>query len=111
MNCADCGQPIRPTREDDGIGQYDSRYEFEYVHEDGNPVCDGTFTARPRASRLTDTDRETIALARTIGATLRARNGKLYNDELDRLAGWLIKELADRLEQLGGDAAQTTEET
>lgn len=92
MNCADCGRPIRPTEERDGIEKHDGRYEFEYVHDDGNPVCDGTFAARPRTTLLTDYDLQLISSARRIGAELRRRDG-----DLDRLAGALLAELADRL--------------
>jgi hypothetical protein len=95
MNCADCGQPIRPTGQHDGIGRYDGRYEFEYVHDDGNPICDGTFAARPRTSRLTDDDRFLIAEARRIGPALQAR----ISDQ-ERLAGEVIDRLADLAERL-----------
>jgi hypothetical protein len=47
MKCASCGQPIRETEPRDGIEAHDGEYEFRYVHEDGNPVCDGMFQASP----------------------------------------------------------------
>jgi len=47
---------------------------------------------------LTDTDRQIIAQAREVGPTLRASSG-----DRDRLAGWLLKELADLAERLAGD--------
>jgi hypothetical protein len=51
--------------------------------------------------RLTDADRSVIAEARRIGPGLRA-----MDSELDRLAGWLLKELADLAERLGGGEDQ-----
>ena len=48
-------------------------------------------------SRLTDTDRDNIAEARRIGRLLRASSG-----DRDKLAGWLLAELADLAERLGG---------
>jgi len=98
MNCADCGQPIRPTREDDGISQYGGRYEFDYVHEDGNPVCDGLFTARPRASRLTDDDRFRIAEARRLAGV------RPWSAEAQALARELLRQLAGRLDGHAGQA-------
>ena len=55
MNCANnCGEPIRPTEERDGIDRspLDGRYEFEYVHDcgpevPGGPFCDITLIAMP----------------------------------------------------------------
>jgi hypothetical protein len=48
MNCANgCGQEVRETEPRDGIEMHDGEYEFRWVHEDGNPVCDGMFTATP----------------------------------------------------------------
>jgi hypothetical protein len=49
-------------------------------------------------SRLADADRDLIAMARALGPALRAMSG-----EQDRLAGWLLKELADLAERLDGD--------
>jgi len=46
---------------------------------------------------LTDTDRQIIAQARELGPALRASTG-----DRDRLAGWLLKELADLAERLAG---------
>jgi hypothetical protein len=58
------------------------------------------------------TDKELIDRARAIGAELRAASG-----DRDRLAGWLFKEMADRLEghvaaldKLIRAAMQTTED-
>lgn len=48
-------------------------------------------------STLTDDDRNLIAEARRIGPVLRARTS-----DQDRLAGWLLAELADLAERLGG---------
>ena len=45
--------------------------------------------------RLTDTDRDNIAEARRIGPLLRASSG-----DRDKLAGWLLAELADLAERL-----------
>ena len=47
------------------------------------------------SSRLTDTDRDIIAEARRIGPLLRASDG-----DDNRLAGWLLAELADLAERL-----------
>jgi hypothetical protein len=48
MKCANsCGQEIRETEPRDGIEVHDGEYEFRWVHEDGNPVCGGLFTATP----------------------------------------------------------------
>ena len=44
------------------------------------------------------TDEELIARARQVGPKLRARDS-----DFDRLAGWLLKELADRLEGRAAD--------
>ena len=44
------------------------------------------------------TDQELIAEARRAGPVLRARPG-----DVDRLAGWLLAELADRLEDRATD--------
>lgn len=46
---------------------------------------------------LTGRDRDVIARAREIGPVLRAGDG-----DRDRLAGWLLAELADLAERLGG---------
>ena len=46
---------------------------------------------------LTDADRELIARARDLGPGLRASTG-----DRDRLAGWLLKDLADLAERLAG---------
>jgi len=46
---------------------------------------------------LTDTDRQIIAQAREVGPALRASTS-----DRDRLAGWLLKELADLAERLAG---------
>jgi hypothetical protein len=48
---------------------------------------------------LTNDDRQLIARAREIGPVLRASAG-----DRDRLAGWLLAELADLAERLGGEA-------
>lgn len=48
---------------------------------------------------LTEADQQLITMARDLGPTLRARTG-----EPDRLAGWLLKELADLAERLGGQS-------
>lgn len=48
-------------------------------------------------SRLAERDRELISEARRIGPHYRSSR-----DEADRLAGWLLKELADLAERLGG---------
>ena len=53
------------------------------------------------APRLTDADRWTIAKAREVGPALRAASS-----DRDRLAGWLLKELADIAERLGGGEDQ-----
>jgi hypothetical protein len=45
---------------------------------------------------VTAADRDVIAQAREVGPGLRAATG-----DRDRLAGWLLLELADRLERLG----------
>ena len=45
---------------------------------------------------LTDHDKQLVAQAREVGPTLRART----NDQ-DRLAGWLLNELADLATRLG----------
>ena len=50
-----------------------------------------------RTTPLTDTDRDNIAEARRIGRLLRASSG-----DRDKLAGWLLAELADLAERLGG---------
>jgi hypothetical protein len=47
---------------------------------------------------LTDDDRQMIAQAREIGPVLRASAGVR-----DRLAGWLLAELADLAERLAGE--------
>ena len=47
MKCVNCYEPIRPTGELDGIYEHDGRYEFGYVHDDGNPFCDLTPVATP----------------------------------------------------------------
>jgi hypothetical protein len=47
-------------------------------------------------TRLTDYDREVIARARELGPVLRASSG-----DRDRLAGWLLAELAGLAERLG----------
>ena len=47
MNCINCGDPIRPTGDRDGIELHDGRYEYEYVHEDGNPICPIPCVATP----------------------------------------------------------------
>jgi hypothetical protein len=57
--------------------------------------------AEGRPSGLTDADRDAIAEARRLGPELRASTS-----DRDRLAGWLLKELADLAERL---AAQITE--
>ena len=46
---------------------------------------------------LTKDDRQLISRAREVGPALRARSG-----DQDRLAGWLLAELADLAERLGG---------
>ena len=46
---------------------------------------------------LTDTDRQLVTQAREIGPELRASTS-----DRDRLAGWLLKELADLAERLAG---------
>ena len=44
MDCANhCGEQIRKTRPEDHVDPD----EFEYVHEGGNPVCDGLLVATP----------------------------------------------------------------
>ena len=48
---------------------------------------------------MTDDERDLIARARELGPALRASTG-----DRDRLAGWLLKELADLAERLGGGA-------
>ena len=53
MNCDNCYEPIRPTEERDGIEMHDGRYEYEYVHDDGNPYCDITCIATPPGYRRT----------------------------------------------------------
>jgi len=50
-------------------------------------------------ANLTETDRDVIARAREVGPALRASN----NDR-DRLAGWLLAELADLAERLAGQS-------
>ena len=57
-------------------------------------------------SRLTDTDRDNIAEARRVGALLRASDG-----DANRLAGWLLAELADLAERLGGGGPVTCTQT
>jgi hypothetical protein len=52
----------------------------------------------PRAG-LTDDDRDMITRARALGPALRASSS-----DRDRLAGWLLKELADLAERLDDDA-------
>ena len=47
------------------------------------------------------TDEEMIAEARRVGAELRCRPG-----DLDRLAGWLLAGMADRLEDRGAQATE-----
>jgi hypothetical protein len=51
---------------------------------------------------LTDTDRELISRAREVGPALRASSS-----DRDRLAGWLLAELADLAERLDTKAAGT----
>jgi hypothetical protein len=46
---------------------------------------------------LTDSDRQLIGQARELGPALRAST-----DDKQRLAGWLLKELADLAERLAG---------
>lgn len=48
---------------------------------------------------LTPADLDLIARARELGPSLRASSG-----DRDRLAGWLLKELADLAERLGGQS-------
>ena len=50
-----------------------------------------------RAGTLSPGDRDVIARAREIGPGYR-----FSLDECDRLAGWLLKELADLADRLGG---------
>jgi hypothetical protein len=50
------------------------------------------------AMNLTEDDRQLIARAREVGPALRASTG-----DRDRLAGWLLKELADLAERLGNE--------
>ena len=50
-------------------------------------------------SRLTDRDRELIARAREVGPGLRASNS-----DRDRLAGWLLAEMASAIERLAGQS-------
>jgi len=47
------------------------------------------------------TDEELIARDREVGTELGRRPG-----DLDRLAGWLLKESADRIEELAAQAAE-----
>ena len=49
---------------------------------------------------LTDADRHLIAEARRIGPALRAGTS-----DRDRLAGWLLAELADLAERLAGQTS------
>ena len=44
---------------------------------------------------MSDSDRDLIKQAREVGPVLRARSG-----DTDRLAGWLLAELADLAERL-----------
>jgi hypothetical protein len=41
--CRTCGEPVRPLRPEDGLDPRD----FDWTHEDGNPICDGPPTAMP----------------------------------------------------------------
>jgi hypothetical protein len=52
---------------------------------------------RAGTAALTDHDRAIIDLAREIGPAFRVRAG-----DRERLAGWLLKELADLADRLGG---------
>lgn len=55
-------------------------------------------------SALADDDRQLVARAREVGPALRASSG-----DRDRLAGWLLAELADLAERLA-DAAVLADE-
>ena len=55
-------------------------------------------------TRLTDGDRDLIAGARETGPVLRARTA-----DVDRQAGWQLKELAALAERLGGPAPDEEE--
>jgi hypothetical protein len=48
---------------------------------------------------LTEDDRQLITRAREVGPALRASTS-----DRDRLAGWLLKELADLAERLAGQS-------
>lgn len=50
IHCVNCDQLIRPTEDRDGIERHDGRYEYEYVHDDGNPICPITCIATPPGS-------------------------------------------------------------
>lgn len=50
------------------------------------------------ADKLTQQDLDNIARAREVGPALRASTS-----DRDRLAGWLLKELADLAERLAGE--------
>ena len=53
MKCVNCYEPIRPTEERDGIERHDGRYEYEYVHDDGNPICPIPCIATPPSGGTT----------------------------------------------------------
>lgn len=50
-------------------------------------------------ANLTETDRDLITQAREVGPALRASNS-----DRDRLAGWLLAELANLAERLAGQS-------
>ena len=79
--------PVQPPPRCEKCGRY------PIDHRDGECIYPPSLKAA-----LTDFDRSIIARARQLGPTLRARNG-----DRDRLAGWLLAELADLAERLAPD--------
>jgi hypothetical protein len=81
---------IRPPKDD-------RAWLEAHAKQTGRPVraiiVDAIARERGRQEAGTVNDQELAARAREAGAELRRRPG-----DLDRLAGWLLAELADRLE-------------
>lgn len=114
MNCANgCGGTVRLTEDRDGIEKHDGRYEFEYVHEDGNPFCPIPCIAWPPPARtpsLSEHDRRMVGIARELAALkddsfIMAYTGEtdpeLARSNLLGQAQFVLRELADLAERLG----------
>ena len=114
MNCDNCGETVRLTEARDGIEMHDGKYEFEYVHEDGNPFCPIPCIAWPPPARtpsLTDHDRRIVADARKMAGLKEEEDIAAYTGETHPTlalanvfgqAQYVLTELADLAERLAG---------